>query len=72
MGLKVKQNLDGLTANHEGTGHGDEEANEDSNAVEVIIKVHCKWMVLKFNVSKSVLVCILSSLRFERVYIQDL
>ena len=40
MGLKVKQNLDGLTANHECTGHGDEEANEDSNAVEVIVEVH--------------------------------
>jgi len=40
MGLKVKQNLDGLSANHEGTGHESHKADGDSYAVKVIVEVH--------------------------------
>ena len=39
-GLKVKQNLDGLSYDDEGTRYDDKKANENSYAVEVVIEVH--------------------------------
>ena len=38
--LKVKQNLDGFSHNHEGTGHEYKSAEEHGNGLEVIVKVH--------------------------------
>ena len=40
MGLKVKQNLDGLSANHEGTGYEGHGAEEDGDRFEVVVEVH--------------------------------
>lgn len=38
--LKVKQNLDGLSYDDEGTRYDGKKANENSYAVEVVIEVH--------------------------------
>jgi len=38
--LKVKQDFDGLSANHEGARHKSHKANGDSYAVKVIVEVH--------------------------------